>query len=486
VHFHTFTYALFLWSAYVLFWALRRRRSLRHALLLVASYWFYAQIDARFVGLLAASTVVDYVAGAGIHRADARRGGRGRRLYLALSLGVNLGLLGFFKYYDFFAQSVERALRALGADAHLWYLGAEHGGPLAYVVPAGISFYTFQTLSYTLDVYRRRMRPCTHLLDFALYVSFFPQLIAGPIVRARTFLPQLELQPVRDDARVAAGLFQILQGLAKKLVLADVLGHHLVDVVYRDAESLAAAGGAGVLLATYGFALQIYGDFAGYSDVAIGSARLFGFRLPKNFDAPYKSRSLEEFWTRWHISMSLWFYHFLYDALGADRGGRLRTLGNLFLTHVIIGLWHGAAWNFVLWGAWFAAWMVVSRLVRLALPRGRMPPNRLTAVLGVLFTFHVALAGGVLFRASDWASIRAAVGALGDWSLPAPELSPYVWAVFALGFATHFTPERWDRAVAARFAALPRLAQGALVAACVYAFLLFTPGHLTTFVYFQF
>jgi len=487
MYFHTFTYALFLWSAYVVFWALRKRRSLRHAALLVASYWFYAGIDPRFVGLLAVSTLTDFVAGAGIARADADE--RARKRYLWFSLAVNLGILGFFKYYDFFAENVEHAMRALGADAHLWYLGAEHGGPLRYVVPAGISFYTFQTLSYTIDVYRRRVKPCESLLDFALYVSFFPQLIAGPIVRARTFLPQLAAEPLRDDSDVGAGLFQILQGLAKKLVIADVLGAHLVDVVYRDAASIQGAGAPLFALATYGFALQIYGDFAGYSDIAIGSARLLGFRLPKNFDAPYKSKSLEEFWSRWHISMSLWFYHFLYDALGADRRGRARTLANLFAVHLLIGLWHGAGWNFVLWGLWFSVWMVAVRAFRMTALRrsgGKMPASPLTSALGILFTFHVALLGGILFRCTDAASIRASIAVLGDWSQGLPALPWTVWLAIAIGVVSHATPERLDRAIGARFVALPRPVQGAAVALCLYAFLAVTPDRLTTFVYFNF
>ncbi|QDU67606.1 MBOAT family O-acyltransferase [Engelhardtia mirabilis] len=476
--FNSFEYVLFLWTVYVLFWTLRTRRKLRHTMLLVASYWFYAQADWRFLSLLVVSSLVDFWAGRGVH--DALEAGNRRRAhaFLGLSLAVNLGLLGTFKYADFFLGGFSDLAQAVGLDPI--------GLRLDLVLPVGISFYTFQTLSYTFDIYRGKLRPIASLLDFSLYVSFFPQLVAGPIVRAIQFLPQLEQPPEYDDRRVSSGLFQILRGLVKKLLMADVLGAHLVDAAFADADTMGQLGAPALLLATYAYALQLYGDFAGYSDIAIGSARLLGFELPKNFDAPFKSRSLEEFWTRWHITMSSWFMDYVYVGLGGSRVGFWRYARNVIVAWGLVGLWHGAAWTFALWGLYHGLWLVAVRCVRMLLPDERLPQNKLFAVLGVLFTFHVVAFSMILFRCPDLATFSSAVAQLGDWSMGLPNVPWQIWLVLGLGYASHLMPDAWQQALERGWEATPRVVQGlALAASMVLLFALHPPG-LAPFIYFQF
>ena len=486
MYFNSFEYIFFLWAIYVLYWTLKEKRKLRFSLILLGSYWFYAQADWRFTFLLFASTVVDYFAGREIDKANEAENDARRKGFLVLSLVSNLGMLGFFKYYDFFVDSFE----ALFTSWDLWHLSAAKGGPLNFIVPAGISFYTFQTLSYTIDIYYRRLKPCKSHLEFAVYVAFFPQLVAGPIVRARDFLPQMAKTPKLTPDRLSSGLFQILRGMMKKLVIADILGAHLVDHVYRDAGTLEQAGGLAVLVATYAFTMQLYGDFAGYSDIAIGSARLLGFNLRKNFDAPFKSRSLEEFWTRWHISMSFWFYYYVFAAMGGNKRGIGRTCFNLFITHLLSGLWHGAGWNFVLWGAWFGVWMVIVRLVRLLLPDGRPPRKAIFSFLGWLFTYHVCVFSLLFFRANDTDALLAAIRALTDWSGPLPavltELPWQVWTVLGASYLTALWPESWTVGIETRWKRLPGLVQGGLLAAALLFFLGVAPPGLAPFIYFQF
>jgi D-alanyl-lipoteichoic acid acyltransferase DltB (MBOAT superfamily) len=291
--FQTPTFGLFLVVVVAVATLLDGRAKLHQGFLLVASWLFYAAWDVRFLGLIVFSTFLDYFAALAIARAATP--GR-RRALLAVSLAGNLGLLGLFKYFDFFAESVERLLAALGVEASL---------PLLHLIlPVGISFYTFQTLSYTIDVYRGTLEPRRSPVQFALFVAFFPQLVAGPIVRASEFLPQLDEPRRYDDLTTGSGIYLILKGLVKKVVFADVLGTYLVNPVFADP---AAHPGFWVLLAVYAFKFQIYGDFSGYSDVAIGCGRLLGFELPENFRSPFKSTSFTEYWRRWHMTLGSWF-----------------------------------------------------------------------------------------------------------------------------------------------------------------------------------
>ena len=315
--FPTFGFALFFLCVFFGHWITLRQPLARKWLLLIASYWFYAAWDWRFCSLLFLSSVVNYAAGVAIRNVASAQG---RNLALALCVVANLGVLAFFKYYGFFIESVAETLGALGWQRDLPFLDI--------VLPVGISFFTFQGISYAVDTYRGRLAQAPSLLDVLLYISFFPQLVAGPIVRAAHFLPQLRAAPAMD-AYTAFGLLLIVWGLFKKVVVATYLAQEIVDPVFFDPLAYASVD---VLLAVYGYAIQIYCDFSAYSDIAIGVAALLGFQFPRNFDQPYRANSLREFWRRWHISLSTWLRDYLYIPLGGARNGAWRTYRNLILT----------------------------------------------------------------------------------------------------------------------------------------------------------
>jgi D-alanyl-lipoteichoic acid acyltransferase DltB (MBOAT superfamily) len=369
--------------------------------LLLASYVFYAAWDWRFLGLLALSTTIDYWVARAIHQAvDSKH----RRALLASSVVSNLGILGLFKYADFFGTSLSRLLGTFGVELQPFLLEV--------VLPVGISFYTFQTLSYTIDVYRRRMAPTHDFLDFALFVSFFPQLVAGPIERASRLLPQIGARREITMVRIQSGSWLILWGLFKKVVIGDNLAP-LIDAVFAPAAEPYAPE---VLLATYAFAVQIYCDFSGYTDIARGLAQCLGFELMLNFDLPYLARNPSEFWRRWHISLSTWLRDYLYISLGGNRHGRWRTYRNLLLTMLLGGLWHGAAWHFVAWGGYHGLLLGVHRACRGALDRltiGSATRQRAVHLLSTLFTFHLVCLGWLLFRADSLSHALSLVGRFG-------------------------------------------------------------------------
>lgn len=317
--------------------------------ILAASYIFYGNYDWHFVALLAGSTAVNQVLAKNI---DRREEDRSRKAWLTLAVVLNLGVLGWFKYKGFFTESASSILGPLGIDFE--------PPARALIPPVGISFFTFQALSYVIDTYRRKVRPVS-LLEFAVYLSFFPHLVAGPIVRASEFLPQLSAP--RDSRRVDSGLafWLIAGGLFKKVVVSSYLADAIVDPVFRIPQNHQALD---TLLGIYGYAIQIYCDFSGYTDMAIGLALLLGFRFPQNFDAPYTATSLQDFWRRWHMTLSRWLRDYLYIPLGGNQRGPNRALLNLFLTMLIGGLWHGAAWTFIVWGALHGGWMVGERVLK--------------------------------------------------------------------------------------------------------------------------
>jgi alginate O-acetyltransferase complex protein AlgI len=478
VVFSSLSYLLFLWTAYVLYWTLRNRRPLAHAVLLLASYWFYGHSHWSFLALLVASTVLDFFAGLAIHAAHERGNPKAAKRWLLLSLAGNLGMLGTFKYHDFFVDGAELLLSGLGVDAHLVHLDL--------LLPLGISFYTFQTLSYTIDLYRRQLQPTRNFVDFALYVAFFPQLIAGPIVRAVDFLPQLLQWPPLTRQRVGSGLFLILQGLVKKLLVADLLGAHFVDPVMADAAMLPRMDGLGVLLLGYAFALQLYGDFAGYSDIAIGSARLLGYELTINFDSPFKSTSLDEFWRRWHISMSTWFRDYVFHPLGGSQRGLARTCLNTFVTFVLIGLWHGAAWTYVLYGAAQGLGLVVTRVWRERFPDAGFRRTALWAFLGFLLTWHWVALLGLLYRAPDHGSWLVLMSRLSRTDGAALNVPWQIWLILAGAFATHLMPQAWVDRVERAWCRLSGVAQALLLVAAVLLLQGVHPRGIVPFVYFQF
>ena len=331
--FNTWTFVIFFVIFAIGFWLLRRRKNARLLWLLVGSYLFYGWMDVRFLLPLAVTTIVDYTAGRGIAR------GRHRKLFLALSLVVNIGILCTFKYLNFFTDNLQWLIDTVGWDVEL--------PESELLLPVGISFYTFQSLSYTLGVYRKNTRVEPNLLRYAAFVAMFPQILAGPIERAKNMLPQLRHVPLIRCQEITDGLSLIIVGLFKKMVMADMLGVY-VDMVYDD---LSMYSFLSVALAAFFYSWQIYFDFSGYSDMARGVARMIGFRLMLNFNNPYTAVDIRDFWRRWHISLSTWFRDHVYIPMGGSRCGKYRVWWNVMVTMVVSGLWHGAAWNFIIWGA---------------------------------------------------------------------------------------------------------------------------------------
>lgn len=379
MNFVSLQYAFFLSLVLALYWRLPRK--FQHLLLLVASYFFYACWDWRFLGLIILTSCIDYIVGKQIFHSKQQTS---RKLWLCFSLVINLGILAYFKYANFFIESFIDLLTGMGINTHM--------GTLSIILPVGISFYTFQSISYSIDIYRRSLEPADDLLDFLTFVAFFPQLVAGPIVRAREFLYQMSAPRQFDWHDIEYGLQRILTGLVKKAIIADTLAMQIVDPVF------AAPGdySSSVLwLAAIAYAVQIYCDFSGYTNIAIGSARLFGFHLPENFRYPYLSKSFSEFWNRWHMTMSRFFRDYVYIPLGGNRRGPVRNMANLASTTLVSGLWHGAAWHFVIWGGAHGLLLVVQRVIPDAIKR--ITPWFITFIavqLGVLITW-------VFFRATD-------------------------------------------------------------------------------------
>lgn len=365
----------------------------KKVVLAVASYVFYGFWDWRFLGLIFFSTVSDYVVARLIQNSQSERR---RRVYLIVSMVLNLGLLGFFKYYGFFTESLAALFNSVGLSAPLPVLNV--------ILPVGISFYTFQTMSYTIDVYRRDTQATRNFLDFALYVAFFPNLVAGPIERSTTFLRQIISPRQRTADDWQAGFFLILYGLFKKVVIADNMAAIANAVFSSEPSSLTALE---TLVGIYAFAFQIYGDFGGYSSIARGIGRWFGYDLMINFRMPYLAVSPSDFWRRWHISLSTWLREYLYIPLGGNRHGEANTYRNLALTMVLGGLWHGAAWTFVVWGAYQGAILIAYRLLsQVKAPWAGKAPR----IVSIFVMFHLACLGWVFFRAG---SIGQAFGMLG-------------------------------------------------------------------------
>lgn len=449
--------------------------SWRWLLLLAASYFFYMSWNAAYLVLILASTSIDYLVGLCLPRIARQH----RRWLLLTSLSANLGLLFVFKYWNFFNGSARTASEFFGLR---WSVP-----DIDVLLPVGISFYTFQTLSYTFDVYRNEIRPERHLGRFALYVALFPQLVAGPIERARHLLPQLKNSATLDWARVVSGVQLVLWGLFKKVVIADWLAIY-VDAVYGN---VGAHEPATYLLATYAFAFQIYCDFSGYSDIAIGSARILGLDLMENFRRPYFSTSITEFWRRWHISLSTWLRDYLYIPLGGNRRGIGRTYANLLITMVLGGLWHGASWNFVIWGALHGGLLALSRVTLQVRDRiycrMRIGPA-LKNAFRIIITFHLVCIGWVFFRAetlSDATTILT--GFLGPFGRPM--LRPDVLGHAALGLVVLLMVEVWqEKRRPVRWTSLPisALVRAGLLYGLLLSIVLFGVETGSQFIYFQF
>lgn len=390
--FNSFDFAVFFPIFFVLYWVVHKHLTIRNVFLLFSSYLFYAWWDWRFLFLIIFSSIVDFVVGGQIVKAKTKSA---KRTLLIISLLTNLGLLAYFKYANFFIDSFINSFNFLGGNLDLF--------ALQIILPVGISFYTFQTLSYTIDIYRGRLQPVKEWLPFFTFVAFFPQLVAGPIERASHLLPQFYKKYEFDYQRVKSGLLLALFGLFKKMVIADRLAV-LVNQVYNNPTDYS---GYELIIATVFFAFQIYCDFSGYSDIAIGISRTFGFDLMKNFKSPYFSRSITEFWRRWHISLSTWFRDYVYIPLGGSRKGNYRTYANLFIVFLVSGLWHGAAITFIIWGAVHGTFIVAEKILKEQSwtqdgAVAKFNSSYFGQAWWMLFTFVVVTFAWIFFRANSF------------------------------------------------------------------------------------
>lgn len=390
--FNSVDYAFFLPIVFILYWFVANKRlRIQNALILGASYFFYAQWDWRFLFLLIFSTLLDYATG--IMMCDAKNK-KSRKFWMLLSVIINLGFLGVFKYYNFFISSVADGFSLLGIQLN--------PSTLSIILPVGISFYTFHGLSYVLDIYNKRIKAERNFIDYAVFVSFFPLLVAGPIERATHLLPQVKKRRHFNFAQATDGMRQILWGLFKKVVIADSCAEY-ANLFFNDTGSY---GGISLFLGAAFFAIQIYGDFSGYSDIAIGTARLFGFNLLQNFAFPYFSRDIAEFWRRWHISLSTWFRDYLYIPLGGSRGGVKMKIRNTFAIFLVSGFWHGANWTFIIWGALNAIYFLPLLLTKNnrnhldIVAKGRLLPS-IREFFQISVTFLLTTFAWIFFRAES-------------------------------------------------------------------------------------
>jgi len=496
VLFPTVTFALFLAAVLPIAWRLAPGpgRPASEAVgwklfLVAASYVFYGAWDWRFVPLLMLSTVGNEVAAMGIHLARDRAA---RDRWLVGALIGNLGVLAWFKYAGFLAGSADGLLRLFGFEVDLPYPEV--------VLPVGISFFTFQAISYVVDVHRRQLRP-THLLDVAVYLAFFPQLVAGPIVRANEFLPQLAVGPDPRGVPIGRALRLIGVGLVLKVVVANHLAAELVDPLFA---TPGRYGGGQTALGIYAYAVQIYADFAGYTSIAIGVALLLGFEFPANFDRPYAARSLQEFWRRWHMTLSRWLRDYLYIPLGGSAGSARRTQRNLLLTMLLGGLWHGAAWTFVVWGGLHGVGLAIERrrLARIEAAETTVAPNPahegrsylvpptssprpLHPVAAWFITFHVVCLGWVFFRAPSFEVAWTVLGGLVSGRSEVP-LSPTVLPLVAVVLLAHQVGDRPRAWLRGTWDDLPVPIHVISFALVLVVLDVFGPDGVAPFIYFQF
>jgi alginate O-acetyltransferase complex protein AlgI len=458
--FPTVTFAVFFLIVLPVSWALMPHERAWRVWILLASYVFYAWWDWRFVLLLAASTVVNHVLAVAIYRSQKRAT---RKTLLALALAFDLGLLGYFKYANFFLSSVDNAL-GTSWIAHV-------------TLPVGISFFTFMAISYVIDTYRGELVPAS-FARFAVFQAFFPHLVAGPIVRASELLPQLE-QP-RDPRKVenARAFLLILSGLFLKVVIANHLASHIVDDVFAAPNRHSSLE---VLVAVYGYAVQIFADFCGYTNIAIGIALLLGFRFPQNFNSPYAAVSLQDFWRRWHMTLSRWLRDYLYIPLGGNRKGRLLTYRNLLATMLLGGLWHGAAWTFVVWGGIHGLGLAIERAL------GIRPTSALARWAGRIVTFHVVCFAWIFFRADSFGRAGQMLERLFTaWGRPSPLVTTSVVLAIVVGIAGQYIGPSALGALLRGFQRLPVIAQAATVGVVLMVVNTLGPEGVAPFIYFRF
>jgi len=467
--FPTMIFGLFFLFVYATAWSLERENGRRKVFLVLASWVFYGWWDWRFVGLLILSAIFNWWVAASVARTNVKST---RHWLIALCVAVNLTVLGFFKYYGFFVDQLGEALKLMHWERDLPLLNV--------ILPVGVSFFTFQAISYVVDVHRGKIPPAKSLLDVMLMMSFFPHLVAGPIVRGADLLPQFNQTPRLTRGMATHGLLLIAWGLLKKTVIASELAAGLVDPVFFDPSQY---GAVDLLAGTYGYAVQIYCDFSAYSDMAIGLAALLGYRFPRNFDQPYRATSLQDFWRRWHISLSSWLRDYLYIPLGGSRGGLFGTCRNLLITMVLGGLWHGAAWTFVAWGGLHGGVLCFERIWKDIKPKAW---PRLPAIIGLLITFHIVCLSWILFRSESFDQALNFLQGFGRIDQAMTQLTPFLLGVIVIGLGMHFLPPRAIESVTRGVKALPSPALGVTVALVILLVEAMRPEGVAPFIYYQF
>jgi D-alanyl-lipoteichoic acid acyltransferase DltB (MBOAT superfamily)/lysophospholipase L1-like esterase len=462
---------------------------LRNAYLFIISLFFYYKSGGLFLGLLIFVTVIDYLCGLFIYNSDKRFL---KRIFLLVSIISNIGILAYFKYTGFFIQTINEIFGTgfkvydLLADLSNFYIGTSYN-ITNIILPVGISFFTFQSLSYTIDVYRGRIGPVKNIVDFGFYVSFFPQLVAGPIVRASEFIPQLYRDFNLTGREFSHSLFLISKGLIKKVIISDFIAVSFIDRIF-DAPALYS--GFENLLAVYGYGLQIYCDFSGYTDIAIGLALILGFKLPVNFNSPYKAAGLQDFWRRWHISLSRWLKDYLYIPMGGNRKGRLRTVINVMITMFLGGLWHGAALKFIIWGGLHGVGLVIGRMLGI-ITGERTRKKRFFRALTVIITFHFVTFCWIFFRAADMNAAVLIIRQITENFSPGSYitfLSAYssVLLLIVTGYFVHFLPERIKESYRGIFIRIPVVAQLAVIMVIAVLLYQMRTTDVMPFIYFRF
>ncbi|HLV23529.1 MAG TPA: MBOAT family O-acyltransferase [Moheibacter sp.] len=479
--FNSFSFAIFFPIVFLVYWALGRKSyKWQNLFLLAASYFFYGCWDWRFVFLLAFSTALDYYSGLKIYDSQNKAA---RKTWLILSVGLNLGFLGFFKYYNFFIDSFADLLRNFGFEPHY--------STLNIILPVGISFYTFHGLSYVFDIYNNRIKPTRNIVDYTLFVSFFPLLVAGPIERATHLLPQIEKARKFNYQNLVDGLRQILWGLFKKMVIADNAAIY-ANQIFANSDT---ASGSDLFLGAIFFTFQIYGDFSGYSDIALGTARMLGFDLLKNFNFPYFSRDIAEFWRRWHISLSSWFKDYLYIPLGGSKGGNWMRIRNTFIIFLVSGFWHGANWTFIVWGGLNALFILPSIILKTnrnnldVVAKGRIFPS-IKEGIQMLITFHLAVFAWIFFRAESVSHAFSYIQNMFSSSLLSmPTLNKSALATLVLIAFLVFVEwvgREHNYGIEKTFFKQPRLLRWSFYAFVILLIGLFMQTHESPFIYFQF
>jgi len=476
--FNTGAFLLLFTGFLIIYWIMSRWHYAKMIVVILFSLYFYYKSSAQYCFILLGVCVSDYVLGNILERTSGRTG---RKLIVALNVVMNIGMLVYFKYFNLLYETFANITHT-DFDA------------LDIVLPAGISFFTFRSISYMVDIYRGQMKAARNFLEYTFFLTFFPPLLAGPVVRAKDMLPQIQARPDATRAMVAEGLFLIMCGLVKKVIIADYISGNFVDRIF---ENPALYSGIENVLGTIGFTVQIYCDFSGYSDMAIGLALLLGYRFKDNFRSPFKSRNPTEFWRRWHISLSLWLRDYVYIPLGGNRKGNARRHANLMTTMVVGGLWHGASWLYLVWGAYQGVLLSAHKVLTKALPAPKMlKDSHLATLTNVFITFMLTIVGFTIFRMAYFSEgafdrMKDMVGQIYNnfnLSVLPQVVDAYMLIIIAIagGLLMHFAPEAWTRSLKKRYSSVPLFVQAMILAIVIFMVIQTRQSDLVPFVYLQY